>query len=279
LRRGATQLAAALIMLAGQPGLDIPAAYKAAPAAFGMLDRTRSSGGCDAQLNLLLLVAGDDHTTTGILADELQRTVSACANEPTPDWIVGQAQMRNLQLTFTPRPSLTDDKTRGGLAAAITTFQALTERFPRDTAAVTGLGDAYLRAGLRLLYSEPFTARQYLRLAVAQYNQAATLGAGHDADLGRARALVGLGESKRAVPIASQVVATSPRPGIALEVLLAADEGAHDFADAEAVARRLAQSGPAAYPTATAFTRRRENPMLWARWPTHRGRSPWARRA
>ena len=118
---------------------------------------------------------------------------------------------------------------------------------------MTGLGDAYLRAGLRLLYSEPFTARHDLRLAVAQYNQAANLGAGHDADLGRARALVGLGESKRAVPIASQIVATSPRPGSALEVLLAADEGAHDFAGAEAVARRLAQVGPAAYPTATTF--------------------------
>ena len=253
LRRGATQLAAALIMLAGQPGLNSPAAYKAAPTAFGVLDRTRSSGGCDGQLDLLLLVAGDDFTTTRILADEQRRTVAACANEPTPDWIVGQAQMRDLQLTFTPRPSLTDDKTRRGLAAAITTFQALTERFPRDTAAVTGLGDAYLRAGLRLLYSEPFTARHDLRLAMAQYNRAAVLGAGHDADLGRARALVGLGESKRAVPIASQIVATSPRPGSALEVLLAADEGAHDFAGAEAIARRLAQSGPAAYPTATAF--------------------------
>ena len=119
-----------------------------------------------------------------ILADEQRRTVAACANEPTPDWIVGQAQMRDLQLTFTPRPSLTDDKTRRGLAAAITTFQALTERFPRDTAAVTGLGDAYLRAGLRLLYSEPFTARHDLRLAMAQYNRAAVLGAGHD---GRSR--------------------------------------------------------------------------------------------
>jgi hypothetical protein len=178
-----------------------------------VLDRTRSSGGCDGQLDLLLLVAGDDFTTTRILADEQRRTVAACANEPTPDWIVGQAQMRDLQLTFTPRPSLTDDKTRRGLAAAISTFQALTERFPRDTAAVTGLGDAYLRAGLRLLYSEPFTARHDLRLAMAQYNRAAVLGAGHDADLGRARALVGLGESKRAVPIASQIVATSPRPG------------------------------------------------------------------
>ena len=96
LRRGATQLAAALIMLAGQPGLNSPAAYKAAPAAFGVLDRTRSSGGCDGQLDLLLLVAGDDFTTTRILADEQRRTVSACANEPTPDWIVGQAPNERL---------------------------------------------------------------------------------------------------------------------------------------------------------------------------------------
>jgi hypothetical protein len=118
---------------------------------------------------------------------------------------------------------------------------------------VTGLGDAYLRAGLRLLYSQPFTARQDLRLAVAQYNRAAELGAAHDADLGRARALVGLGESPRAVRIAAPLVASSPRPGGALEVLLAADEGARDFAGAETIARRLEQAGPAAYPTATAF--------------------------
>jgi cellulose synthase operon protein C len=250
LRRGATPLAAALIMLAEQPGLDSPAVSKAAPTAFGVLDRMRSAGGCDGQLDLLLLLAADDFTTTGILADEQRRTVSACSIEPTPDWIVGQAQMRNLELMFTPRgPTFTDDKTRKGRAAAIITFQALTVRFPRDTAAVTGLGDAYLRAGLRLLYSQPFTARQDLRLDVAQYNRAAELGA----DLGRARALVGLGESPRAVRIAAPFVASSPRPGGALEVLLAADEGAHDFAAAETTGQRLAQAGPAAYPTATAF--------------------------
>jgi hypothetical protein len=114
LQRGAIPLAAALIRLAGQPGLDSPAVSKAAPAAFAVLDRTRASGGCDGQLDLLLLVAADDVTTTGILADEQRRAVSACPNEPTPDWIVGQAQMRNLTLMFTPRPSSTDDKTRGG---------------------------------------------------------------------------------------------------------------------------------------------------------------------
>jgi tetratricopeptide (TPR) repeat protein len=106
---------------------------------------------------------------------------------------------------------------------------------------------------LRLLYRQPFTARQNLRLALAQYNRAAELGAAHDADLGRARALLGLGESQRAVQIATQVVAGSPRPGAALEGLLAAHQGAHDFTSAEDVARRLDRAGPASYPKPAAF--------------------------
>ena len=254
LRNGATQLAAALITLAGQPGSgNEPAAWKAAQLAYAVLDRTRKSSGCDGQLDLLLLVAGDPMTTTEILADEQGRTVAACSDEPTPGWIVGQAQLRNLGIPVTPRPTYSDDESGAILTAIISTFRDLTQRFPRDAAAVTGLGDAYLRVGLRLLYSQPFTARHDLRLAVAQYNRAAELGAVHDADLGRARALVSLGESQRAVPIATEIVSDSPRPGGALEVLLAAEEGAHDFASAETVARHLDQAGPDAYPAPTAF--------------------------
>ena len=249
-------------MLAGQPGYDVLESSKAAQAAFAVLDRTRSSGGCDGQLDLLLLVAGDQFTTSGILADEQRRTAAACPNDPTPGWIVGQAQLRHLGLELAQRPTHVYEATRGELAAAIATFQDLTRRFPRDTAAVTGLGDAYLRAGLRLLYSQPFTARQDLRVAVAQYNRAAALGAAHDADLGRARALVGLGESQRAVGIVAPLVASSPRPGGALEVLLAADEGARDFAGAETVARRLVQTGPTTYPSAVAFYPAPESDVL-----------------
>ena len=116
-------------MLAGHPELNSPAADKAARAAFGVLDRTRSFGGCDGQLDLLLLVA---ETTSRRLESLLTSSGEPFRLPERADagLDVGQAQMRDLQLTFTPRPSLTDDKTRRGLAAAITTFQALTERFP-----------------------------------------------------------------------------------------------------------------------------------------------------
>jgi len=253
LRSGATQFAAALITLAGRPGSNDATASKAAQLAYAILDRTRASSGCDGQLDLLLLLAGDPLTRAEILADEHQRTAAACPDEPTPGWIVGQAQMRNLGIPLTPRPTYSDHDIDAKLTAIITTFQDLTTRFPHDTAAVSGLGDAYLRVGLRLLYSQPFTARHDLRLAVAQYNRAAQLGAAHDADLGRARALVALGESQRAVPLATRAVADSPRPGGALEVLLTAKEGAHDFSGAENVAGILDRSGPAAYPVAAAF--------------------------
>jgi hypothetical protein len=173
LRIGATQLAAALIMLAGQPGSgNESAASKAAQLAYAVLDRTRAAGGCDGQLDLLLLVAGDPLTTTEILAEEQRRTLAACPDEPTPGWIVGQAQMRNLGIPLSPRPTYSNEELGDTLTTVITTFRDLTRRFPRDPAAVTGLGDAYLRVGLRLLYTQPFTARHDLRLAVAQYNRA-----------------------------------------------------------------------------------------------------------
>ena len=254
LRNGATGLAAALIKLAGQPAADSTSI--AGPAAYALLDRTRSSGGCDAQLDLLLLVASDWWSSLQkTLTDEYQRTVAACPNEPTPGWIVGQAQMRKQQMgsTSQPRPIRTNENTIAGLVVAVRTFQDLTRRFPRDTAAVTGLGDAYLRAGSRLLSSQPFTARRYLQLALEQYNQAAELGDAHDADLGRARALIGLGEARRAVDTAVPLVAGSPRPGAALEVLLEAQQEAHDFAGAEDVAQRLDRAGPAAFPTPALF--------------------------
>jgi cellulose synthase operon protein C len=254
LRRNATLLAAALIELAGQPASGhIAPVPGAAQAAYALLDRGRSSGGCDDQLDLLLLVAADPLTTLETLADEQVRTTTACPNEPTPGWVAGQAQMRKLGSASTPRPARVDGETSDALAADFATFQDLTQRFPGDTAAVTGLGDAYLRAGLRLLSSQPFTARRDLQLAVAQYNHAAELGDGHDADLGRARALTGLDEAKQAVPIAQQAVAGSTRPGSAREVLLAADQSAQDFSSAENVARDLDRIGPAAYPAATAF--------------------------
>lgn len=251
LQRNAVALAAALIQLDGRKGLEHS---QAAAVAFGLLDRVRASGGCDAQLNLLLLVAADYRTSMEALVDEYRNSSAACPNDPTPGWITGQAQMRRLQGDVEPRPAYIDSYARTSLGMALSTFQVLAGRFPRDTAVVTGLGDAYLRAGLLLLYSNPFTARDDLRQAVGQYNRAAQLGDRHNADLGRARAFIGLGDPERAVQLATRAVGDSPPyPGVALEVLLAAEQAAHHYDSAQQVAQRLERSGSAAYPDSVAF--------------------------
>ncbi|PJE18798.1 MAG: hypothetical protein CK429_02590 [Mycobacterium sp.] len=251
LRRNATALAAALIQLDGRKELEHS---QAAPVAFALLDRIRGSGGCDAQLDLLLLVAGDYRTSMEALLNEYQNSSVACPNDPTPGWITGQAQMRRLYGDMEPRPARVDSYTRTSIGMALGTFQVLAGRFPRDTAVITGLGDAYLRAGLLLLYSNPFTARDDLQQAVGQYNRAAELGDRHNADLGRARAFIALGEPERAIKLATRAVDDSPHhPGVALEVLLAAQQAAHHFDSAQQVAQRLERSASTAYPDAVAL--------------------------
>jgi Tfp pilus assembly protein PilF len=251
-KSGATQLAAALIKLAGRPNLELQIRNTAARAAYAVSDRTRTTGGCDTVLNLLLLVAADQSTTMQVLSQEYAHSTDACPDDPTPGWITGQTQMRMTTDEARPRPNRAGDETEAVLAASITTFEGLAERFPNDTRVRTGLGDAYLGAGLRLLTIAPFTARNDLKLAIQQYNRAAELGNPRDVDLGRARAFIGLGDPKRAVELATRAT-DSARPGVAMEVLLIAQQAAHDMAAAEDVARRLESAGAAAYPGPAVF--------------------------
>ncbi len=249
---GARQLAAALIKLAGRPQVEWETRNTAARAAYAVLDRTRAAGGCDTALNLLLLIAADPASEKEQLAAEYADSSAACPDDPTPGWIAGQTQLRMRTDDSVPHPGPADDDTRAALAMARATFEELVERFPDDSWVRTGLGDAYLRAGLRLLTAAPFTARNDLRLAVQQYNRAAELGNPHDADLGRARALIGLGDPEQAIELATRA-AESPAPGAAMEVLLIAQQAAHDMVAAEDVARRLDSAGAAAYPPTAAF--------------------------
>ena len=228
-----------------QPG----SSTKAAQAAFGVLDRTRSSGGCDGQLDLLLLVAGDR------LHDERNSGRRAAANRSrmrrTSRRRVGlsgklSSAICGLELAQRPTSRLRNDARRA--RGSHRYVSGLTERFPGTRRPLLGSVTRTCAPVSGCYTASRSLPRQDLRLAVAQYNRAAALGAAHDADLGRARALVGLGESQRAVGIVAPLVASSPRPGGALEVLLTADEGARDFAGAETVARRLAQTGPTTYP-------------------------------
>src|SRR6266566_468328 len=248
---GATALGAALTVLAAQPPPGV-AIENAGKAAYSVLNRARAAGGCAPQLDLFLLLAADGNTSTGILRREEQRTGEACPHDPTPGWLLGQSQLRELPLSSSATFIFPAASVRAlaltALQSAIVTFRSLAAAYPGDPGVLTGLGDAYLRAGTHLRSAEPFTARQDLRLAMAAYDRAADLGAASGAAPGLARALIGLGEPTEAVRLLQPLARASAFPGPSLEMLIVADEAAHDFRAAETAARHLDRLGTAAYP-------------------------------
>ena len=159
-------------------------------------------------------------------AQEEQRTEAACPHDPTPGWLVGQSQLRNLgAIGLSPSAGTAATATAvAALQTSETTFRHLAAAYPRDTAVLTGLGDSYLRAGTYLRFSEPFTARQDFSSAIAAYNRASALGGELDAAPGVARALIGLGEPAAAARLLSPLARSSPFPGQLLDLLITADE-------------------------------------------------------
>ena len=258
---GALALGAALTVLAAQPPVGGPgqpslAVQNAAAAAYSVLNRDRVTGGCAAQVDLLLLVASDENTSAGILSREEQLTEQACPHDPTPRWLVGQAQLRSIDLWVIPSLVSTappDGRTLAALHTALVTFTGLAAGYPRDTGALTGLGDAYLRAGTLLMPSEPFTARKDFQSAVTAYDHAVAAGGARNAAPGLARALIGLGEPAEAIRVLTPFATASAHPGPWLEILIGADEAAHDFGAAGTVAQRLDKLGPSAYPAGAAL--------------------------
>ena len=250
---GVTALGAALTVLAGQPRSSAtPTATpidNAGPAAYGVLNRARAAGGCAPQLDLLLLLTADESTAAARLGQEEQRAEAACPHDPTPAWLVGQSQLRtlDLHLYLSPPPTTAYPDAVAALRASAATFGHLAAEYPRDPAVLTGLGDSYLRTGTYLRSIEPFTARQDFRSAIAAYNRAAALGDERDAAPGVARALIGLGEPAAAARLLSPLARSSPFPGQLLDLLITADEAAHDYGPAVTAAQRLGQLGGTSY--------------------------------
>lgn len=241
-----TALGAALTLLAARPDGE----FDSAPAAFAVLLRAGGAGSCAPLLNLLLLLAADINTTPDVLAREQQRARSACPGDLTPDWLVGQRQLRYEPVA---RPSgdgrIRSTRTPDGVA----TMKRLVARTPTSVAALTGLGDAYLSAAMFLADAQPFSARNFFRQARDAYDAAMRHGGRREAAPGLARALIGLGRPQEAAGLLEPLARDGPAPGPLLEVLVAAHEAARDFGRAEVAARRLADLGPAAYPDTAAL--------------------------
>jgi tetratricopeptide (TPR) repeat protein len=259
-----TALGAALTILAAQAPLDyeiVTAEHNAGPAAFAVLHRAREDGGCAAQLNLLLLLAGAWTTDRSVLAVEQQRAEEACPNDVTPGWLVGQALMRR----FTEGEAHPEGPSTP-TADAVAVMQRLLDRHPTDVAALTGLGDAYMASAISVGANRPFTARHYYREAAAAYNRAVDHGGQRDAAAGLGRALIGLGEPNRAIRLLTPLAESDATPGPVLEVLIAAQEGARQFGDAERTARRLTMLGAEAYPRGTALVPNPRFPVVDTRY-------------
>lgn len=243
----ATALGAGLIELAsrsegqGNSGARYP---DAAGTAFAVLDRARSGDECAPQLDLLFLVASEDPPDDKIVRTEAARAVTDCPSDPTPGWVLGQ------YLSQRENPPLPGSAQSGQAEA---TFSELERDYPASAAAITGAADAQLRSGVWLADSEPFTARNDFRAAEQGYERATALGTRKDSAAGLARALIGLGEPAQAEKILRPLLAASRTPGALLELLIVADENAHNFADAESAARHLEQLNQNAYPDGPAL--------------------------
>jgi hypothetical protein len=247
----ASELGAALLVLASRPGEYGNAFPNAAAAAFAVLDRARADGDCDAQLNLLLLVAADDQPRDAPVRDEARRAEAVCPDDPTPGWLLGQYQSQRANLD--PTAGLFGDPVPANAQLqALATFARLEVRFPGSAAPITGAADVHLRTGIRLAERQPFTARHALRMAAAGYRKAHSMGA-DDAAVGLARALVGLGEPARAAALLRDWIAAHAPSGPLLELLTIAEEAAHEFGRAEWTALELAGRGPGAYPAGPPF--------------------------
>src|SRR3954468_23052022 len=92
----------------------------AASTAYGALNRARAHGACEPQLNLTVLVMADE-VYADDAEDEAARAITACGGEPTAQWLLGQYQSQG------------DDP-----SAALDTFQALEQAFPRSAAGWSG---------------------------------------------------------------------------------------------------------------------------------------------
>jgi len=152
--RPTADLGARLLLLAAEGRVPDSAAV----AAYEVLDRARSRGGCAPQLDLLVLVVAGASDGPADVEREAARARQACPRDPTPPWLLGQYQSRG-----------------SDTASALATFRALERSFPRSAAGWSGEADAYLRVALEQPRTAKFTARRYYGEAFARYRRAARL--------------------------------------------------------------------------------------------------------
>ncbi|GAA4404818.1 hypothetical protein GCM10023168_17910 [Fodinibacter luteus] len=250
LGQGGATLGAALFLLAAQPetsGLD----ENAVRLAFAVLHRARAGGGCDAQLNLLALVASDAEVPDDAVDGERLAAEQACPGDPTPGWL-------SVQRALPSSLWLPEDTTTSALFVAL--FEeaeakalALVRAHPRDPGVLATLGEVYLTTGMNLATPQPFTSRRAFRDADAVFARLLDTDETPTARLGAARAQLGLARPEAAARLAVAAADGPSHPARALQVAIAAEESSGRFREASAIGRRFAALGTAAFPEATAI--------------------------
>lgn len=228
----AAQLGAALIQLAAVNFNTAANTPNAAPAAYALLERARTAGGCAAELNLLVLFASQDRPRDHLVRQQARRASDRCHGDPTAGWILVQFQSQRA-LFDDSREALGgiwgDDAPEDGLAEALSSAENLRQDYPESADVLAVTGDVHLRAAIRLSPDQPFTGRRHFRLAADAYRQATARGADLDAVVGTARALLGLGEAAAAADLVRSQLPVTNSDGPLLQLLLAAEEAANNF--------------------------------------------------
>jgi tetratricopeptide (TPR) repeat protein len=253
-------LGAALMLVADVEEAPDGVSTNAPRVAFGVLDRARQASGCDAQTNLLAIVAATPQVERRIVWGEVVRAQALCSEDPTPGWLWTQRLLGDgLDADATTVASPSD------LAALESAKQAaldLVRAFPADPGAWIGLGEVYLTTGDTLAVAQPFTAQHAYQEAAKAFHRVRGTEEAAAGGLGAARAELGLGRAPEAADMATDAAEHLQKPGRALQLGLTANERAGQFSLAAAVAHTLAEAGPGAFPRRRAVIPLRD-PLAW----------------
>ena len=230
-------------------------AENAGPVAYALLLRARSAAGCDAELNLLLLLTADSQPHDDAVRYQASKALEACPGDPTPGWLLAQFQSQRALvspqgiLASVSGEAVGEEPPADRVQRASLTLTRLERSFPGSADVWTAEGDMRLRLAKEYLPGQPFSSRRAYEVALAAYDRAERLGSGLPAAVGRARALVGLGRPSEAADLLADPNRRPTFRGPVLNLRIEALEEAHRFAEARQAAEELITVGAMGYPT------------------------------
>ena len=141
-----SQLAAGLMVLAAAPpsgALEVYPYPNAALVAYALLQRARRVVGCDAEVDLLMLLATDIQPHDNAVLAQGRTATAACPGDPTPGWILTQFQSeRAVVATLSDLSELAQPVPADRMERVRHTVEQLAASFPGSADVRTVVGDA-----------------------------------------------------------------------------------------------------------------------------------------